>query len=342
MKRFSYGSLWISLGLLLCILGGCISKHQTLLLKYSAENDSYTVLILSTHYQASHKDDLKWLAEQYALRDRLIPYGPLIFSFMTEPAAVRKSNDSFDEIDLSKKAKFIERKTKIPLEDIHIKPGEFYRGPEGGLAYYHELEIPGRTVDLLLQETPVDDVAKTAEAEQQRRKTGGKRKDWAELHEKLELALKEEKVNPNVDNDPVQCLSDATLSLLAEKKDIRVSRDKRTFSLTLPMELEDSKQFVKFWMLFKQVVAKEMTKREQLAPSIDLLDAIAVKSTGDGLALSLEVPEKFDGRKTFPPRKYRESELGEIAETLAAIEKQGIRVRNDFDADKHADEFLLK
>lgn len=335
-----------------CLLTGCIERRTAIHLRFDEQADVLQILHVHTHIFGHDKSERDWLIKQWEWRDRLIPTARVLGYI----AYLRHSNDTYQQIDLDSPSPNEPpiQKTDLPLGGIVIRPGELFIGPDNALAYTHQVDLPGKTLDALLQravETSRDDWKKAITAERERRNSGGKVFAWEECRELLLRGVN----NWGIDAPPVElpddqrasperCLSDESLRKLEAAlggKTI-LSREGSLLSLTLPLTETDRGQVISIYgevheTAMSKLKGKDLPKEMQRLVDHDFLafarEINVQPGADDLLILSCRLPRHLALLSDPSDAPPSEEEPALQKETVAAIKAAGIPVRSDVKLD---------
>jgi hypothetical protein len=335
-----------------CLLTGCIERRPAIHLRFDEQADVLQILHVHTHIFGHDKSERNWLVKQWEWRDRLIPTVRVLGYI----AYLRHSNDSYQQIDLDSPSANDApiQKTDLPLGGIVIRPGELFLGPENALAYTHQVDLPGKTFDALLQralKASRDEWKKGIAAERERRSSGGKVFAWEECRELLLRGVNSWGIDaPPVElpddqrATPERCLSDESLRKLEAALDGKniLSREGSLLTLSLPLNETDRGQVISIYgevheRAMSKFKAKELPKEMQRLVDDDFLAfarEINVQPGVDDLViLSCRLPRRFALLTDPSDAPPSEEEAALQRETVAAIKAAGIPVRSDVKLD---------
>jgi hypothetical protein len=203
------GWLRLCVAAVACVLGsvllsGCFEADKTILARYDAASDEFSVLVVYQRIRSVEKDgkvetdaDLAHLAALYANRDHLIffPYGtPFPLEGLGESAILRVDGKTAYGVSLGIAAKPGDdpqqpEATPIPLDGVKITPGALFVREPGNLCYYHQMTFPGKMLDAALEQMrqggDYEKAIETLDKTIADRKAGGKKATWAEMRAAL-------------------------------------------------------------------------------------------------------------------------------------------------------------
>jgi len=177
---------------------GCLNGDKTLSITYDAAKDQFSLLVVYQRIRSNDNSspgqgnqanqptpDLRHLSALYANRDHLIFGVGFPFKLFSDSAVLRLSSHTACSVDLGNGGDATAFQTTVPLDQIHIVPGEFFlRGP-GNLCYAHEIILPGSVLDAVLAEQSPQfndalfgDLAKKMREELDLRRQGLPRVGW--------------------------------------------------------------------------------------------------------------------------------------------------------------------
>lgn len=341
-----------------CLLTGCVERRTALHLWFDEQADVLHILHVHTHILGHDKAERDWLVKQWHWRDKMIP----TIRILGYTAYLRQSSDSYQQIDLDSPSatELPTFKTDLPLGDIIIRPGNYFSGPDGALAYTHQIDLPGKTLDALLQrgiDATREEWKKGIDVERERRKNGGKVFSWEECRETLLQSVE----SWGTDGPPVavaddqratpeRCLSDESLTKLdgALKSKRLLQREGSQLSLSLPLTETDRGQLVSIYgevheRALAKFKAKEVPKDVQALIDdafLDFVRDIIVKpGTDDLLIVSCRLPRSLSvpAHEIDMPPSADDQALQK--DTLAAVKSAGVPVRSDVKIDEVVSRF---
>lgn len=247
-------------------LAGCLTQETTLHLRYDPATDTFQVFTLFEHFRSTRptsspirlsatpeqiaQQDAVTLRNLWERRHRMIPL-PLTFD---GPVTLDLTPDGRNLADPSALANDLE----ISWSDIRINPGRLFRDRNGFVGYSHEVTLPGRVVDQLLQSARAhltSDATLHAEIAAEiadRPRTDRPPADWSDLAREIARRLTPPTPNtppaPN-DLDPLKaaltCMDDPSLDALShlstqDASAFNLTRTGATFHLKLPLTLRDA------------------------------------------------------------------------------------------------------
>jgi hypothetical protein len=325
-----------------CALTGCVERRNALHLRFDEQADVLQILHVHTHILGHDKAERDWLVKQWQWRDRLIP----TVRFLGYIAYLRQSNDSYRQIDLDSPSAGDPPilKTAVPLDEIVIRPGEYFVGPDNALACTHQIDLPGKTLDTLLQlgiDATRQEWKNGIAAERERRRNGGKVFSWEECREFLLAEVESWGAAPRVETpedrraSPDRCLSDESLSKLEAALDGKtlLRRDGSELSLSLPLIETDRGQLISIYgevheRALARLKAREVRKELHSLIDDDFLNFLRGITLKPGMDDSLTVCCRLPRRLAVPahpsvePPTDAEQELQK--ETLKVIQAAGI------------------
>lgn len=340
--------LLLTLAVASCALTGCVERRTALHLRFDEQADVLHILHVHTHIRGHDKAERDWLVKQWQWRDKLIP----TVRFLGYTAYLRQSNDSYQQVDLDSPSAGEPPvlKTAVPLDDIVIRPGKLFIGPDNALAYTHQIDLPGKTLDMLLQlgvDATRQDWKKGIAAERERRRSGGKVFSWEEGREFLLAEVESWGAAPRAkmpDQDRAsieRCVSDESLSKLEaalDGKKTLLRREGGQLLLSLPLTETDRGQLISIYgEVHERALAKlqARTVPDELQPLIDddFLDFIRQitlqPATDDSLIISCRLPSRLSvpARPSDEPPSDDEQESQQ--ETLKVIKAANIPLPPD-------------
>jgi len=302
MKR---NLLALLLGGLVFLIFGCLSAQKYWDLVYDETTDTFRMLRVYHHIDGKGKD-IDYLASLYQNRDNLMPME--ILSFLGESAILRVDAKKYYSIDLgeSRSKPSAPSDAVVDLSKIINKPGKFFVSDDNSLGYYHQIYIPGTTVDELLVWYSGELrtlMTKAIKTELDRRGSGDPVNTWsAAIDEETKKLSNDDPQNydPDASNPgdkgeaPVTILSPASkgqmpfnilsadsLKLIQkaiDDKQINLARKGSAFTLGIPATAEDRKGFMGLRDAVKNVLRMTVEDVNDKRPSFkdyrDIIDVI--------------------------------------------------------------------
>jgi hypothetical protein len=174
------------------LISGCLDAARSVVAVYDAGRDEYRFLAVAEHIHSSQSGDgaaadFAWLRALYANRDHLI-LSPLFAEMAggSSEAYLRVSKSQYSAVQLGgASGRLSVEQTRIPLDQIVIEPGEFFRPAPDDLCYYQQIVVPGKAADATLEMmvhwlsgTRPDEPSAEIDAELKRRAQGGAVPTW--------------------------------------------------------------------------------------------------------------------------------------------------------------------
>ncbi len=147
-------------GLLLALtmmLSGCLIDEVTVRVRYDAAGDEFGILTIYEHFRSSPNgvekpqdkagrfaNDFAALKKVWDNREQLIPIEPSIFG-TTDYLLLAPDHKSVAD------SQRLDDDPPIAWEQVKIMPGKLFKDADGGIGYHHEVRIPGKVIDQLLQ-----------------------------------------------------------------------------------------------------------------------------------------------------------------------------------------------
>ena len=183
-RRLAFAAVAVSM----MVIPGCIEAERSHFVRYDRDTDEFRVLTVFSHIGAEKAEDLEYLSALWNLRSNLIV--PVADFSMGEPAYVRRDDSTYLLISLGERSsKALESQhTRISLDSLSIKPGQFFVGKANTLCCYHQIVVPGKTADAMLKDLakPINDfVVAAVNEERKRRADGGPVASWEDVRSAL-------------------------------------------------------------------------------------------------------------------------------------------------------------
>ena len=290
---------------LVFLIFGCLSAQKYWDLVYDETTDTFRMLRVYHHINGKGKD-IDYLASLYQNRDNVMPMQ--IVSFLGESAILRVDAKKYYSIDLggSNSKPSAPSDAVVDLSKIINKPGKFFVSDDNSLGYYHQIYIPGTTVDEFLVWYSGELrtlMTKAIKTELDRRGSGDPVNTWsAAIDEETKKLSNDDPQNydPAASNPgdkreaPVTILSPASkgqmpfnilsadsLKLIQkaiDDKQINLARKGSAFTLGIPATAEDRNGFMGLRDAVKNVLRMTVEDVNDKRPSFkdyrDIIDVI--------------------------------------------------------------------
>ncbi|HKD38044.1 MAG TPA: hypothetical protein VKB78_14625 [Pirellulales bacterium] len=266
-KSFGGGKHWLTILVSLTCCCGCLKADIFHFFSYDSANDSFKVTALYVDIAAENPADRDHLADLWRQRAKIITNPFEINIFGGHRAILRIGAQKYQIIDMASSSKEpppVET-ADVPLDAIGIQPGKFFLSGDNRLCYYHQITVPGNTVDeiaalaskairkVLVNEIPL---------ELKRRVAGGKTPTWEDMRREVSAlpgASKKSGEPPNpgagggstVKGDNQQNeksglpIDDVSLNLIeraAQSGKLTVNRQGAEFSVAIPLSANDCRE----------------------------------------------------------------------------------------------------
>lgn len=290
---------------LVFLIFGCLSAQKYWDLVYDETTDTFRMLRVYHHINGKGQD-IDYLASLYQNRDNLMPME--ILSFLGESAILRVDAKKYYSIDLgeSRSKPSAPSDAVVDLSKIINKPGKFFVSDDNSLGYYHQIYIPGTTVDELLVWYSGELrtlMTKAIKTELDRRGSGDPVNTWsAAIDEEIKKISNDDTKNydPDASNPgdkgealvtilspaskgqmPFNILSADSLKLIQkaiDDKQINLARKGSAFTLGIPATAEDRNGFMGLRDAVKNVLRMTVEDVNDKRPSFkdyrDIIDLI--------------------------------------------------------------------
>jgi hypothetical protein len=330
---------------LACLAGaGCVEGEVRTFLAYDRGTDSFKCLEVYTNLSAVDKKDHDHLAALYAKRGTIIT-NPIDIHIFGRTAYERKGKHSYQAISLGQpQTKEPEtRKTKVDLSMIRVIPGEFYLNTHGNLSYYHQVVVPGKTIDALLVEVKplvAKGLAELAE-EQIKLATKGKARKltWDELRKELVAEIRKDKAKaaPKKKEEELLPFEEESLRLLkkaGEDGSVVLGRTGDDFRIVVPLTKKDSEEVVTTAALARKTIAGVVKKGGAADKGVlELLAGVRLRQVEGGVEVTASFTKlakalrSFEGLNLNPapdPKKAKGYQA-----LLAAMQGGGIKINKE-------------
>jgi hypothetical protein len=335
---------WLLLATVCLAFGGCIKGRVLTYATYNKAADSFSFLEVYANIATKEAGELKHITTLWRRKDNLIidPIGSQ-FRFLTAPTIFeRHGKHGYSRISLADALKKEPEPstTSVDLDTIQVVPGEFFLNEHKNLCYFHQIVIPGATVDALMRErAPViaEELAKIAEEDiKNAGKKGWTKMSWDDVRNAILESVGEKKPKPadeKAKGPTLLPLEMASLRLMIKAgadKSVPFTRKADVFTLVLPLSPRDTDEAIATVELARQIVAK----RQKAGKTVDkhivgLLDATNVfRGEAPGLSVTVQLGKLAKlvnaDQATMPTP---EKDAGqEHRTTIAFLEGQGIEV----------------
>ena len=290
---------------LVFLIFGCLSAQKYWDLVYDETTDTFRMLRVYHHINGKGKD-IDYLASLYQNRDNVMPMQ--IVSFLGESAILRVDAKKYYSIDLggSNSKPSAPSDAVVDLSKIINKPGKFFVSDDNSLGYYHQIYIPGTTVDEFLVWYSGELrtlMTKAIKTELDRRGSGDPVNTWsAAIDEETKKLSNDDTKNydPDASNPgdkgqalvtilspaskgqmPLNILSADSLKLIQkaiDDKQINLARKGSEFTLGIPATAEDRNGFMGLCDAVKNVLRMTVEDVNDKQPSFkdyrDIIDVI--------------------------------------------------------------------
>ena len=290
---------------LVFLIFGCLSAQKYWDLVYDETTDTFRMLRVYHHINGKGKD-IDYLASLYQNRDNVMPMQ--IVSFLGESAILRVDAKKYYSINLggSNSKPSAPSDAVVDLSKIINKPGKFFVSDDNSLGYYHQIYIPGTTVDEFLVWYSGELrtlMTKAIKTELDRRGSGDPVNTWsAAIDEETKKLSNDDTKNydPDASNPgdkgqalvtilspaskgqmPLNILSADSLKLIQkaiDDKQINLARKGSEFTLGIPATAEDRNGFMGLCDAVKNVLRMTVEDVNDKRPSFkdyrDIIDVI--------------------------------------------------------------------
>lgn len=290
---------------LVFLIFGCLSAQKYWDLVYDETTDTFRMLRVYHHINGKGKD-IDYLASLYQNRDNVMPMQ--IVSFLGESAILRVDAKKYYSINLggSNSKPSAPSDAVVDLSKIINKPGKFFVSDDNSLGYYHQIYIPGTTVDEFLVWYSGELrtlMTKAIKTELDRRGSGDPVNTWsAAIDEETKKLSNDDTKNydPDASNPgdkgqalvtilspaskgqmPLNILSADSLKLIQkaiDDKQINLARKGSEFTLGIPATAEDRNGFMGLCDAVKNVLRMTVEDVNDKQPSFkdyrDIIDVI--------------------------------------------------------------------
>jgi hypothetical protein len=338
------------IGVLCLLAAGCVEGQVRDLVRYDRDSDSFRCLQAYTNLHAKDKSDLDHLAKLWEKRASILT-NPAQLHLFTTTAYERRGKHKFCALSLGEPANREPevKTTRADLDTIQVMPGEFYLGKHKTLSYYHQIVIPGKTVDAILEEaSPLlaeQIAAKANEQLQLLEKQTGKRLTWDEVRKRALTAFTKGGAAPPGEgkakgDEEVLPLEAASLRLLIRAgadRSLKLSRKQEVFRFVLPLSPRDTQEALATFDLIKETITDRHKKGQPAEPGLpDVVASFRLgKREGNGLEVSVDLPGLIvaaqAGREDALPDAQK---TPGYKNTIKGIEDRGIKVNKMLSLDE--------
>jgi hypothetical protein len=326
--------------------------------KYAAHTDRFRYLRVLVHvrsgadpekkeanydYGKERDGDYDYLAGIWENRHDII-LAPEIMFF--DDVFVKVARRDYRPLSLSKRSDEPNLQTSpIDLDEIVVRPGEFFATQRGTLAYYHVTEAPGAVVSELAQIVVSDLFDQSLEPiamERMRRRNGGERLPWPDEEQLKQIfagagsdedgAEPVETEDPYIkvlEENPLACFSDESLMQVDAQiaaDGLIVTRQASTLSLAVPLSDDDTQGLLRVLAeINRQIQDDELFSDEET----QVMSSFEIKQREDGVTLEVDLVKAFT-----PPTNWweatRDVELrDEAMSAVTEMKSRGVPVSDD-------------
>jgi hypothetical protein len=340
------------------LMAGCVEGRVLSFVKYQPKDDSFRCMQIFTNLHATDAKDLDHMAALWKRRESII-INPVQINLFSTLALERKGKNKYCTVNLGiplDKEPDIQE-TGVHLDTIKVIPGEFYLNSHGNLSYYHQIAVPGKTIDAIVKEVTPLLAQGLAEFGQHQVKLAGQEKvrrlTWYGLRKTMvkEILTKAKKAEPNKDDkgEPLLPLEKASLEMLIKAgadRSVNFSRNRSVFTVVLPLSKKDSEEVMATAELLRETVAERIkagnSVEEGWAQGLEFLNSIKLRYIeGEGLEVPVDVAriEKILKYNLNPePDKNKQR----YQATVDGIQEHGIIINRTFSIKKLVAEYLGK
>lgn len=340
------------LALLPLFLAGCVEGQVGDFVKYDKDADAFHLVQYYTNLYATDPKDLDHIAAVWKKKNAMIS-SPIDGAIFSTYALERLSKNEYQPVSLGEPDKKPPaKKTKADLESVKIIPGDFYLNKHGNLACFHQVIVPGKVVDTLLDEFRPEVFAEIAkEADRQIKladKTEKVRKlSWEDVRKELLRQLTKQGEPPpkeEVENQwPLEMESLQKLAKAGASGTGKLSRRGDAFTIFLPLTAKDTKELVALADTARSTVTKQIKEGKLVEEGVDeLLESLQVQGVDGGLTVTIHTG-KFahafvhDLDPPSDPNKQKGYQT-----TVAGVQGRGIVLSNDAALRKLAKEYGVR
>ncbi|MDA1014450.1 MAG: hypothetical protein O3A00_08365 [Planctomycetota bacterium] len=265
--------------LLLCLFAGCgkgLEAQRSTYLEYDADTDEFRHLrlyegisvsvdssqpaakqeeMIQTHYDYLYG---LWINRVDVI---LVPFINDLHVFMGGPPEEDQlllvGVDEVRKLDLQTRVdEPPSQKSPFSLKGLKIRPGKFYQSASGHLCYYHQNVISGATIDeglKFMTATTNLSLPKEVDAEEERRKQGGKSGSWSGARSHVDSAWSQVLLSitgmkqHSYENSVLELLDTESLQRIkldAASSRIRTSRNRSVVAFRARLSVDDVKELM--------------------------------------------------------------------------------------------------
>jgi hypothetical protein len=325
----------------LALIAGCIDAKRSSFLRYDKQTDTFSLIDVWVNIATKEESELDHIASMWQRRDNLITAHPLEFALFASPTIYeRKGKHSYTVFPIATKPEKEPEAvtTPVDLDTIRVIPGSFFLNEQRNLCYYHEVVVPGSTIDALLRETsPVlaEWLAQFAESQiQAAGKPDAQKPTWNDMRESMLESLGEKPPKPAEEGKKGEKLAPfepASLRLLIKAgvdRSVPLSREGEVFTLVVPLSKRDCDEIVATVDLARQVVADRLKTGKKVEKGVaEFLEAVEVSHVaGSGLQVKVNVSKLLNlGGSDINALPDPEKKLLYLT-TAAAVQGRGVEV----------------
>lgn len=292
----------MGLAVVAAMVPGCLEARETDKMVYDAARDEFRLVMVLEDISGGGSD-MQYLGAIQRNKDHLIAPCVPGDAFGYAPWFVRLEDHKAGKVTFSqpRAGDMLPIEVKASLGAIDVRPGAFFVAGNR-LCYYHAMNVPGKTIDALIEQTRKDQLAplkKAVEAERDRRKFLGQVYTWAQLTQQEIEAVKKDSTDHPI--KPFMVMEEASLEKLVTvagdpKKGL--TRQGKDFVLNLPLTPRDRDGLVEMWGQFLK--AAEAAPAE--AMKSDMMDAlrrlpmkaVTISAGADGAVLAIDIVKIYN------------------------------------------------
>ena len=354
---------------LLCV--GCINGNVRSFVRYEPKEDTFWFLDIYSNLRATSGADQDHLASLWKRRDAIL-IKPLRWLYLTadgswelhlfsQEAIERIGKHQYRTIELDTapaKEPAIET-SGLDLAAIRVLPGQFYINEYGTLSCYHQMAVPGATVDAVLERIRpllAKLFVKLADGEIQLAKKGARRATWEETRRAIVEQLRaadtppiapksEPKAEPQKRDDPgtllpLEAESIRLLKNAVADRSVKLRRTGSVITLVVPVTKNDAAEAAATLDLLKNTIAQRIKAGQKVPEGLaGLLDAVQIRFAEDGgLEFSTDLVKlaRIANRSDNPQPDQKKDGY---KKTIEAMRARGIEVKENFSIKGLIDEY---
>ncbi len=344
------------LGVACVVLSGCLQAERFSVIRYDQQRDTYHHLRVFYNVrsggknEASRDRDYKWLAEIWEQRESLLLVSPVSLRILgdSEDQWLQTARHEYRTVNLGESGGATVGTTEADLDAFRTRPGRFFISHEEALCYYHQTEIPGAAIDLLLKQKQGElrrEIQAAAAEEQTRRLNGNaERLSWDYVRRGLRAMIREEEWEEEPPAlPPISLFDDESLRRLirdAERGDMSLARNQGTLTLKFTLSPRDADELLKTIRQVQTDIRATSTRMVQLEPWAKKLARLLQAQQNQGkVTLSFDALELFNG-DAVQQAAFNAQQIERSMDAVEEARRRNLPIDTNLTMESILDEFL--